>query len=85
MGLPIPTPNVALVDPQTGLMAPKWYDYFKSKDRGVAQANGGTNTSAWYYGTSAPANTLGLNDDFYIQTQGTSVVAFYVKKNGVWT
>ena len=85
MSRPIPTPDVALCDPKTGLMTTPWFNYFKERDRGAIGASGGSNIAAWYYGTAAPANTLGIDGDFYIQQTGTAVAAIYIKKSGVWT
>ena len=86
MARPIPTPNVQFCDQKTGLITTPWYEYFKSRDRGAPTATGGgSNVSAWFYGTAVPANTLGVDGDFYIRTVGTTVAGIFVKINGVWT
>jgi hypothetical protein len=85
VSIPIPPPDVQFIEPGTGRPTKEFYDYLKSKDRGVAGPNGGSNTSAWFYGSAVPSNSLGVEDDFYIRTSGTSIIAFFVKTNGVWT
>jgi hypothetical protein len=92
MARPIPTPDVQFCDPKTGLITQPWFEYFKSRDRGAPGAGGGSNVSAWFYGTLDPAvpadalvlNKLGVNDDFYIRLSGSSVVGIFVKQNGAW-
>ena len=90
MVLPIPPPNVPFVDQNTGLIERDWYLYFKSRDRPVLSnlpigIGGGSNFSAWYYGTPAPSNSLGVQNDFYIQISAptpitpATIVAIYVK------
>jgi hypothetical protein len=86
MARPIPTPDVQFCDQKTGLITTPWYEYFKSRDRGAPGAGGGSNISAWFYGLSAPSNTLGVDGDFYIQQNTTgAIVAIRVKTNGAWT
>lgn len=85
MALPIPTPDVPLADPATGLMTQEWFNYFRSRDRGASGASGGSNISAWFYGTGVPSNSLGIDGDFYMQKTGSTVTAFYVKSGGIWT
>jgi hypothetical protein len=86
MARPIPTPDVQFCDPKTGLITQPWFEYFKSRDRGAPGTGGGSNVSAWFYGTGVPSNSLGIDGDFYIQISGTTgeVIAFRVKTNGAW-
>jgi hypothetical protein len=88
---PIPPSDVSLLelDPAgrpTGRMAQPWYDYFFARDRGSrgTGSNGGNSGAVWFYGTGIPANTLGLDGDFYMRKSGTSLIGIYVKANGTW-
>lgn len=44
----------------------------------------GSNDAKYYYGTSAPSNSLGAEDDLYFQLNGNKVLKTYVKLNNQW-
>lgn len=44
----------------------------------------GSNDAKYYYGTSAPSNSLGAEDDLYFQLNGNKVLKTYVKLDNQW-
>lgn len=89
MAKPIPPPDVPLLEivngKLTGRIAQVWYEFLLGFARGsTATTGGGNSTSVWFYGSTVPASSLGVDGDFHIQTSGTSIVAFRVKSGGVW-
>ena len=83
MARPLPQPTVPLCDPKTGLITQFWYEYFTTQDR-RGGPSGGSSSAAWFYGSTAPSNSLGIDGDFYMQLSGGAVVAVRVKQAGVW-